>query len=156
MKPAQGSLELLDDEAARRLLASTEMAHLAYAWSDGTPRCTPIWFHWSGREVVMASPANAPKADALTDGAAVAVTVDSHTWPYAALLIRGRAAIDLVDGVAPEYRQAAVRYLGDEQGDAWCDQFPADTRMLRVRVAPEWVGVLDFEGMRRLPSAIAT
>src|SRR5512135_2573741 len=47
-RPVQGGLSLLDDPAAQRLLESTEVAHLAYNWSDGTPRCTPIWFHWSG------------------------------------------------------------------------------------------------------------
>ena len=62
MKPEQGSLDLLDDEVAKRLLTSGEVAHLAYQWTDGTPRCTPIWFHWNGTELVMASPANAPKA----------------------------------------------------------------------------------------------
>jgi hypothetical protein len=155
MMPVQGSLELLDDPAAQRLLASAEMAHLAYAWPDGTPRCTPIWFHWNGREVVMASPANAPKAAVLADDTPVAVTIDASSWPYAVLMIRGRAAVDVVDGVAPEYRAASERYFGAEQGRAWCDQLPAEMQMIRVRVAPQWVGVLDFDGMRRLPAAIA-
>lgn len=34
MNPPQGSLELLTDETARRILTSTEMAHLAYTWID--------------------------------------------------------------------------------------------------------------------------
>jgi hypothetical protein len=155
VKPEQGSLDLLDDEVAKRLLASDEVAHLAYQWTDGTPRCTPIWFHWNGSEIVMASPANAPKAHAVSDGSPVAVTIDSSAWPYTVLLLRGRAAVDEVHGVAPEYRAAAVRYFGNEQGNAWCDQLPPTTRMLRVRVAPDWVGVLDFDAMRRLPSALA-
>jgi nitroimidazol reductase NimA-like FMN-containing flavoprotein (pyridoxamine 5'-phosphate oxidase superfamily) len=155
MKPEQGPLELLDDAVAQRLLASTEVAHLAYDWPDGTPRCTPIWFHWNGAEVVMSSPANAPKAAALTDGTPVAVTIDESSWPYAVLLIRGRAAVDEVAGITPEYREAAVRYFGPEQGNGWCDSLPQDIVMLRVKVAPEWVGVLDFDGMRRLPSALA-
>ncbi len=155
MKPEQGSVSLLDDEAAKRLLSSTEVAHLAYTWTDGSPRCTPIWFHWNGTEIVMASPVTAPKTQALSDGSPVAVTIDSTTWPYAALLVRGRAAVDEVAGVAPEYRLAAIRYFGDEQGSGWCDGLPADVRMLRIRVAPEWVGVLDFDAMRRLPSALA-
>ena len=154
-KPEQGSRALLDDPAAQRLLTSREIAHLAYSWSDGAPRCTPIWFHWNGSEIVMASPANAPKAHALADGTAVAVTIDSSAWPYDALLVRGPVQVDEVDGVAPEYRQAAIRYFGEEQGNGWCDQLPAGMRMARFRVTPEWVGVLDFDGMRRLPSAIA-
>ena len=60
-KPDQGSLSLLDDPAARRLLASQQVAHLAYNWTDGTPRCSPIWFHWNGNEVVMVSPPTRPE-----------------------------------------------------------------------------------------------
>ena len=154
-RPAQGGLELLDDPAAKRLLGSTQVAHLAYTWRDGTPRCTPIWFHWNGSEVVMAGPPMAPKVLALDEGAPVAVTIDSAEWPYEALLLRGPVQIDDVEGVAPEYREAAHRYFGDEQGEAWCAQFPDDVTMRRFRVAPAWVGVVDFAELRRLPSAIA-
>jgi hypothetical protein len=103
----------------------------------------------------MTSPANAPKSRAITDGSPVAVTIDSSSWPYAVLMLRGRAAVDAVDGVAPEYRAAAIRYFGEAQGNGWCDQLPSDIEMLRIRVRPEWVGLLDFDGMRRIPSALA-
>jgi hypothetical protein len=154
-RPAQGNLELLDDPAAKRLLESTEVAHLAYTWSDGTPRCTPIWFHWSGAELVMVSPSISPKTKTINDGTPVAVTIDSADWPYAALMLRGRARVDDIDGIAPEYREAARRYFGDEQGEAWCSQLPEDMRMTSVRLTPEWVGVLDFDGLRRVTSALA-
>ena len=89
----------------------------------------------------MAGPPMAPKVLALDDGAPVAVTIDSAEWPYEALLVRGPVQIDDVDGVAPEYREAARRYFGDEQGEAWSAQFPDDVTMRRFRVAPSWVGV---------------
>ena len=154
-KPDQGSLSLLEDPAARRLLESQHVAHLAYTWVDGTPRCTPIWFHWNGAEVVMVSPAISPKGTVLRSGSPVAVTIDDSNWPYAVLLIRGTAEVDDVDGVADEYRQAAIRYFGQEQGNAWCDQLPP-MKTHRFRVKPEWVGVLDFDQMRRVTSALAT
>ena len=154
-KPDQGSLSLLDDPAAQRLLASQQVAHLAYSWTDGTPRCTPIWFHWNGSEVVMASPSIAPKGSVLHSGDPVAVTIDDPAWPYSALLIRGSVQVDEVDGVATEYREAAVRYIGEEQGNGWCDQLPP-MKMHRFRVTPQWVGVLDFDEMRRLTSSLAT
>jgi hypothetical protein len=154
-KPEQGSLSLLDDPTAQRLLSSREVAHLAYVWTDGTPRCTPIWFHWNGTEVVMASPINAPKMIVLDDGSPAAVTIDSAEWPYAELMVRGRVELDEVDGIAPEYRAAALRYFGEAQGTAWCDQLPPATRMARLRLRPEWVGVIDFDGMRRIPSGLA-
>src|SRR5215218_2577670 len=142
IRPAQGELELLDDPAAKRLLKYTEVAHLAYTWSDGTPRCTPIWFHWTGTELVMSSPSVSPKTRTIRDGAPVAITIDSAEWPYAALMLRGRVRVDDVEGIAPEYREAAHRYFGDEQGEAWCAQLPASICMTCFRMTPEWVGVL--------------
>ena len=61
----QGSLELLHDPVAEKLLGSTIPARLAYAWMDGTPRVVPVWFHWTGEQFVIGSPARAPKLKAL-------------------------------------------------------------------------------------------
>ena len=89
MAVVQGNLELLDDPIAQELLQSTIPARLAYTWTDGTPRVVPIWFHWTGEEVVMASPYDAPKVQALQANPAVALTIDSNTWPHKVLLLRG-------------------------------------------------------------------
>jgi hypothetical protein len=153
--PSQGDTGLLADPAAQQLLVSTVPAHLAYSWTDGTPRNTPIWFHWDGTAVVMCGPSNAPKVKALVQGAPVAVTIHGADWPFAALLLRGTVDVDQVDGVAPEYRASASRYFGAEQGEAWCASMPAGISMTRFRLEPSWVGLLDFDGMRRLPSALA-
>ena len=62
MKPVhQGGLDLLQHPAAQELLRSKIPARLAYVWTDGTPRVIPIWFHWNGKEIVMATPPRAPK-----------------------------------------------------------------------------------------------
>ena len=150
----QGDTDLLGDPVAQRLLTSTEMAHLAYDWTDGTPRCTAIWFHWNGTALVVCSPTEAPKTRAITTGTPIAVTIDSTTFPYASLNARGVAEVDHVDGVAGEYRAAARRYLGEQQGDTWCDQMP-DGGMTRVALTPNWVGLIDIDEYRRLPSALA-
>jgi Pyridoxamine 5'-phosphate oxidase len=154
-KPPQGDTALLADPAAQSLLASTNVAHLAYSWTDGSPRCTPIWFHWNGEQVVMCGPAGAPRTVALQNGAQVAVTIDSGAWPYAALMIRGSTSLEQVSGMPAEYRAAAVRYFGAEMGNAWTDGLPVDMPATRITVTPEWVGLVDFDDMRRLPSALA-
>lgn len=151
----QGELGLLTDPIAERLLGSTRMAHLAYVWPDGTPRCTAIWFHWTGTELVVASPVNAPKANVVETSHPIAVTIDDDTFPYASLNLRGHARVDRVDGVAPEYRLAATRYLGPDQGAAWCAQLPETIEMVRVALTPDWVGLIDIADGRRLPSALA-
>jgi hypothetical protein len=144
-------LSLLDDPIAQQLLVSTAPARLAYNWSDGTPRVVPIWFHWDGAAVVVASPPRAPKLKVLGSRPEVAVTIDTNDWPYRVLSIRGRAELEMLEDVAPEYAAAAERYMGQEQGQAWVAQLRGQP-MGRVRIAPEWVNILDFE--TRVPSAL--
>ena len=151
---AQGDLELLNDPIAQELLRSTIPARLAYTWPDGTPRTVPIWFHWTGEEIVMGSPYDAPKVQALQANPAVAITIDTESWPAKVLLIRGPAQVELVDGMVAEYGAAARRYFGKEQGAAWTAQVAQmRPRMARIAVRPAWVGILDFQ--TRFPEALA-
>ena len=153
MATKQGSSALLDDPVAQELLRSTAPARLAYVWRDGTPRVVPIWFHWTGKEIVFGTPPKAPKVRALSLSSKVALTIDGNTWPYKVLQIRGTARVETVPGVAPEYALAAERYFGPEQGKAWVKQVGGMfSQMARIAVTPEWVAVLDFE--QRFPSAI--
>ncbi|HMM43459.1 MAG TPA: pyridoxamine 5'-phosphate oxidase family protein [Thermomicrobiales bacterium] len=151
----QGDLTLLDDPIAQQLLQSRNPARLAYVWDDGTPRVVPIWFHWDGEAIVMAGPVDAPKVEAIRAHPQVALTIDdASSWPYRELTVRGAAEVDIVDGVAPEYAAAAERYFGEEQGRAWVQNVGQMVQQTaRVRVQPEWVGVIDFE--TRFPSALA-
>jgi hypothetical protein len=153
MPTKQGDVALLNDPVAQQLLQSSLPAHLAYTWTDGTPRLVPIWFHWNGAELVLASPADAPKTKALKTGDKVAVSIDSDTMPYKILLIRGTIRVDTVDGIPPEYVAASKRVLGEEGGQGWVDQLAQICpRMSRVFIRPEWAGVIDFEA--RFPNAI--
>ena len=153
MVTKQGGTELLQDPVAQKLLVSTAPARLAYTWTDGSPRVVPMWFHWDGENVVLVGPPTAPKGQALRADPRVAITIDQNDWPYKALLLRGRAVLDEVQGIAAEYVSAAARYMGAEQGAAWVKQVSQmGPSVLRIRVRPEWVGILDFE--TRFPSAI--
>ena len=153
MVTKQGGRELLQDSVAQELLASNNLARLAYNWTDGSPRVVPIWFHWDGTNLVFAGAPAAPKNAALRRDPRVAITIDHPGPPSHVLLVRGRAILDDVKGVAPEYASAAERYRGAERAKAWLEQVAKmGPTMTRIRVRPEWVGILDFE--TRFPSAI--
>lgn len=147
----QGSLELLDDPVAKALLESVNPARLAYTWTDGSPRVVPIWFHWTGEHVVLGSPPKAPKLKALAADPRVALTIDDNQWPYKALLVRGRASVEMLDDLGPEYELSATRYFGPEQGPAWASALRGKP-MARITITPGWVGILDFQ--TRFPSAL--
>jgi hypothetical protein len=151
---AKGGLELLGDPVAQELLASTIPARLAYVWPDGTPRVASLWFHWDGTELVMCTFGGAPKLKALKTGARVALTIDTNDPPNHILSIRGTVTVTESKGVVPEYAAAAVRYLGNEQGEGYARSLPADILMARIAVRPDVVVLLDFES--RFPSALSS
>jgi Pyridoxamine 5'-phosphate oxidase len=149
--PQQGGLELLNDPVASALLNSVNPARLAYTWMDGSPRVVPVWFHWTGDQFVLGTPPKAPKLKALAADPRVALTIDDTAWPPGVLLVRGRAGVELLDDVGPEYEQAATRYFGPEQGPAWVATLRGKP-MARIAITPEWAGILDFQ--TRFPSAL--
>ena len=90
---------------------------------------------------------------ALRTNPAVAVTIDTESFPPEVLTLRGLVTITEVEGVPDEYASAARRYLGDEEAGAYLSQIDQPgTRMARIDLRPSWVGVLDFQ--TRLPSAL--
>jgi hypothetical protein len=114
----------------------------------------PIWFHWDGKEFVLATPPKAPKLKALTQNPKVALTIDDNTFPHKVLSVRGTAHLQTVEGIVPEYAAAAERYFGRQEGQAWVAQLRGTTpSMVRIAITPEWVGLLDFQ--TRFPSALS-
>ena len=153
MATKQGSLDLLNDPVAQALLKSNVPARLSYVWLDGSPRVVPIWFQWDGKQLVLGSPPGAPKLKALQKNPKVALTIDGNTPPYHVLLIRGSATVEMVPGGVPEYALSAVRYYGEEQGNAWLGMAgKLFTEFGKIAITPEWVGVIDFQ--QRFPNAI--
>jgi hypothetical protein len=141
----QGDVRLLDTDVAQRLLASTELARLAYVAADGTPRVFPMLFHWNGTEVVMSTFAGASKIAALRAKPHIAITIDTSGTPPEVLLLRGRVSVTDVDGIVPEYLDAHRRYGGEEQAAAALAEVDhPGTKMARIALRPEWVGLLDF------------
>jgi len=150
----QGDLSLLQHPASQALLQSKIPARIAYIGTDGAPRVVPIWFHWNGREIVMASPPRAPKLKALAKNPKVSLTIDENGFPPKVLLIRGSARLEPVEGIVPEYVVCAERYFDPELAKSWLGQLRTMvSSMVRITITPEWVGLLDFQ--TRFPSALA-
>ncbi|MCU1427283.1 MAG: hypothetical protein JWL83_1283 [Actinomycetia bacterium] len=138
---------------APELLESTSAAHLAYIAQDGTPRVVLVGFFWTGDEFVISTATTAPKVAALSAHPDVALTIDAGNTPdqARALSIRGRASVEIVDGVVPEYL-AAARKTMDAEAAA---EFEHNVRgmyaqMARIAVTPRWVRFYDF-GAGRMP-----
>jgi hypothetical protein len=145
---------LQTDEVARNVLNQPLMARLAYTWSDGTPRVVPMWFHWTGQDIIMGAPPNSPKMKSLNERPQVAISIDTVEWPYQWLTIRGPASVEIVSDPLPfpEYESMAYRYLGKDGGDFFLNAHRQTfTDWARITIRPEQVRVLDFQG--RFPGA---
>jgi Pyridoxamine 5'-phosphate oxidase len=152
MQPSEIT-EVLNRPLSRELLARG-MTRLAYVAKDGTPRAIPIAFTWNGSEIVMCTAKNAPKLPALRSNPAVALTIDTEVHPPKILLIRGRAELDVVEGIPDDYLQASGSY---EMTPGQRIEWEAGVRslhhgMVRIVVIPTWAKLIDFE--TTLPSAV--
>jgi hypothetical protein len=147
----------IDDElsttGAQELLASTSAAHLAYVGEDGTPRVIPVGYYWTGDQFVISTATTSPKVTALSARPDVALSIDTGNAPdqARALSIRGRANVEIVDGVVEEYLAAARRTM-DAEAAAQFEQHCREMydQMARIAITPRWVRFYDF-GAGRMP-----
>ena len=144
---------ILNLPTSQELLAR-DLLRMAYVAKDGTPRNIPIAFTWNGSQIVVCTPTNAPKLPSLRHNPEVALTIDTEVHPPQILLIRGRAELDVVDGIPQEYLQMNGSYtMTAEQRVEW----EAEIRslydgMVRIVITPTWAKLIDFE--TTLPSAV--
>src|SRR5689334_3156282 len=106
-------MHVLNDPLAKELMQSSIPARVAYTSLDGTPRVVPLGFYWNGDQFVICTIPESPKVRALAAHPQVALTVDTDTFPPHALLVRGTAALETVDGVPREYLEASRKSVGE-------------------------------------------
>jgi nitroimidazol reductase NimA-like FMN-containing flavoprotein (pyridoxamine 5'-phosphate oxidase superfamily) len=137
----------------QELLASTSAAHLAYIGDDGHPRVIPVGYFWTGQAFVISSATTSPKVAALSTRPNVALIIDSGDTPEQAraLSIRGRATVEIVDGVVKEYLAAARKQMEPDAADEF-ERHVKDMydQQARIAITPEWVRFWDF-GAGRMP-----
>jgi uncharacterized protein YndB with AHSA1/START domain len=150
--PGEAAVADLAHPAAQELLRRQALARLAYTGPDGFPRVIPIGFVWRDGRIIVCTAPTAPKVRALSARPQVALTVDTDDGPASrALLVRGLARIEVVDGVPEEYLAASARGIPAGQLAA----FEAAVRsmyqqMARITIEPRWARYYDF-GAGRIP-----
>jgi hypothetical protein len=144
---------ILNSGLAQELLQSSIPVRLAYTGLDGSPRVVPLAFHWDGERFVICTIPGSPKVRALEANPDVAMTIDTESFPPNILLVRGKASVQLVDGVPTEYLAASSKQVGVEGMPAFEAQVRAMyDQMVRIDVEPTWAKLIDFQ--TTLPSAV--
>lgn len=136
----------LDKPMAGQLLRGSPLMRLAYVGLDAAPRVIPIGFLWRDRRVVVCTIPTSEKVRALRADPAVAITIDTDGHPPRALLLRGRADVEIVEGVPQDYLDASLK----TQSARGADDFAGGVRALydrvaRITIEPTWARLNDFE-----------
>jgi PPOX class probable F420-dependent enzyme len=141
-----------DDLVVAGLLSGSNLARLAYIGPGGRPHVVPIWFAYIAGDIVMVTGPKADKVRAIEANPAVAVTIDAATPPYHVLLINGDAAVEVTEGMAPEYPAIVARYLGAGAEAYLAPMHERVKSQRRIRVRIRSYRVLDF--VRRFPKSL--
>ena len=148
----QEILDVLAKPYAQELLGGRAIARFAYNNVDGEPRVVPIGFDWDGSRVRIATVPKAAKVAALRKNPKVALTIDTSDFPPKALLLRGTASVELVDGV-PDFYIEAGRHVGEEHFAEWEAGVRAlYDQMVVISIELNWAKLLDFE--TTIPKAV--
>ena len=153
MQPNQIT-EVLNRPISQELLAR-DLTRLAYVARDGTPAMSRSGSPGTARKSSCAAWKNTPKLPSLRKNPTVALTIDTEVHPPRILLIRGRAELDVVDGIPDEYLQMNGTYhMTPEQRIEWeAEVSSLYDGMVRIVVTPTWAGAaINFE--TTLPSAV--
>ena len=134
----------IDDELPATGAKSAAHVNLVYIGKDGTLRVIPGGFFGAGHQVVISSSTTSPKAMALSARPDVAPSIDTPDQARP-LSTRGRAMVEIVDGVVEQYG-AAGRKTTDAQAAA---EFAQHVRgiydqMALIAIIGCWVRYCDF------------
>jgi len=143
---------ILTDPVTVELIERSPLMRLGYTGLDGAPRVVPLAYVPREEEFVFCTIIGSAKVPALRRDPRVAITID-ESFPPCCLLVRGLARLEIVDGIPPEYLQAAFRTMPPEAHE----QFEQQVRglydqMVRITVAPTWARLNDF--VRTAPRAV--
>ena len=145
--------EILAQPYALQLLNGPEPARMAYEGLDGDPRVIPIGFWTENERILMATVPKAAKVSALRVHPKVALTIDQGAFPPKALLIRGTAEVELVEGIPDGYLRAGRKVMTEEQYPQWVAGVQSVyDEMVVITITPTWVKLLDFE--TTIPKAV--
>lgn len=131
------------ERGVRLLLDSRIPVRLAWVAPDGAPRVAPLWHHWDGESLAMATFAGAKKLAGIADGDVLAAVIDTEQFPYRSLTLRGPVELTSTDGLADEYRKAAARFVGPVGGVQWCE-FLGDPDQVVIRLHPTFAQYSDM------------
>ena len=134
-------MAVMSDDERDRFLAEKRVAVLAIERDGKGPLCAPVWYRRSddgGFEVAMADAS--AKATCLRASGRATLCIQDEGRPYRYVTAEGPVEVRAMDDA--ERHQVildiASRYLGEEGGAAYADNFPGHTEALVTLRVERW------------------
>ena len=96
------------------LTEKAAFASLATLMPDGTPQVTPVWFDYKDGLIRVNTATGRVKAQNMTEGAAVALSIMDPDNPYRYVQVRGRVSRTTQDGADAHIDALSHRYMGKD------------------------------------------
>jgi PPOX class probable F420-dependent enzyme len=96
------------------ILDAPGFAHLATLGPDGAPQSSPVWYEWTGSELLISHTKNRQKYRNIRRDARVALSILDPDDPYRYLEVRG--TVELIDDPEAELiHTLAKKYTGKDR-----------------------------------------
>jgi len=120
-------------ETVASFLALHSVVTVTSATTDTAVFCEDVPFHWNGTELVICSIGTSPWPRLASSPVDVLLVAGTLQFQF-----QGDGSTDEVVGIAPEYREQLVTYLGSTRGHAAADQAGATAITHRLFINPHW------------------
>jgi nitroimidazol reductase NimA-like FMN-containing flavoprotein (pyridoxamine 5'-phosphate oxidase superfamily) len=117
-------------------LADLHVGVIAVERDHSAPLTIPIWYGYQpGGEVTLWTEGRTTKANLIRAAGRFSITVQDEQPPYRYVAVSGAVAA-VVAADDAEARAIAVRYLGEEEGNAFADEHLTDDSVI-IRMRPQ-------------------
>ena len=132
----------LSKDEIEAFLRRPNVAVVATVGPDGEPHAVPTWYEYDDGQIVLHAGLRSRKYRNLRQNDRVSLCVDTKTAPYQAVVVYGRASLE-VGADHERLRRMAVAYLGEAVGNRYAESFGGQPTVI-VRIRPERIVSWDY------------
>ena len=130
----------MTDEERDAFIREVRVAVLAIERADKGPLCAPVWYLYRDGAFEIAMADDSAKALLLRRAGHASVCVQQEALPYKYVTAEGPVEVEAVDGQTRHafILEVATRYLGEELGRQYADNFPGHTEAIVTLRPRRW------------------
>ncbi|MEE2768480.1 MAG: pyridoxamine 5'-phosphate oxidase family protein [Actinomycetota bacterium] len=118
----------MSDVERDEFLDEVRVAVLVIERIDKGPLCAPVWYHYAEGVFHISMENDSTKAILLRRAGRASLCIQDESVPYRYVTAEGPVEVEVISGQVRHdlVHRMASRYLGDELGERYADNFPPD------------------------------